>query len=162
MKIALQNKMNDFIIRDDLIKIALNFQDKVEIISLLSDLLFKFGYVTDGFCKAVLEREKIYPTGLPFPIGVAIPHTDAIHVKESAIAVGVLSDSIRFGEMGSQDKEVDVRIVCILAIDKPELIISVLRILIKKFQDISFLYEILNASTPKLLSNILNENLKSI
>ena len=151
MKIALQKNMNTNLIHEELIQIGLKVQNKVEIISLLSDRLFKFGYVSDSFCEAVLSREKIFPTGLPFPIGVAIPHTDAIHVNKSAIAFGVLIDPVRFGEMGSENKEVDVKIVCVLAIEKPELIISVLRTLIKNFQNISFLNEILNAPTPKLL-----------
>lgn len=162
MKIALQHEMKTNLIHEELIKIGIKNKSKVEVISLLSELLHNYDYVSDGFCEAVLEREKKYPTGLPFPIGVAIPHTDAIHVYKSAIACGVLSDPVRFGEMGSVDKEMDVKIVCVLAIEKPEMIIPVLRNLIKNFQNTVFLNEILNAKSPKSLTNILKNNLSSL
>ncbi|NLN49632.1 MAG: PTS sugar transporter subunit IIA [Clostridiales bacterium] len=151
--------MNINLIHDELIRINLSVQNSSEIISLLSESLYQHGYVSESFCNAVIEREKIYPTGLPFPIGVAIPHTDAVHVNKNAIAVGVLSDPICFGEMGSQGVEIEVRIVCVLAIDKPELVVQTLQTLITCFQKKSFLEGILMASTPTAVTRIFKENL---
>ena len=65
--------------------------DRDEAMMKLASLLKNGGFVKESFEKAVLDREKIFPTGLPTkPIGVAIPHTDAEHVNKGAMAVGIL------------------------------------------------------------------------
>ena len=42
----------------------------------------------DGYIESVIEREKIFPTGLEFPkYCIAIPHTDSKYIKKDAIAI---------------------------------------------------------------------------
>ena len=99
--------MDDYFCRE-LIEIDLDVKTSHEVIERLSKLLYKGGYVKDSFLDAVIEREKQYATGIPLdPVGIAIPHTDGIHVKKRAVAVGILANPIKFGTMGG-DGEIDV------------------------------------------------------
>jgi len=122
--------------------------ERDDAIKKLASLLEKHGFVKNSFTKAVIEREKIFPTGLPTqPIGIAIPHTDAEHVNKGAMAVGVLSEPVIFNEMGNLESTVDVSIISMLAIANPEMLISVLRKLATTFQDKEFLIGLKSAST---------------
>jgi len=97
--------------------------------------------VKDSFSQACLEREKVFPTGLPTePFGIAIPHTDCVHVNRGAIAVGVLPEPVQFVEMGCLDESyVDAHAIVVLAIADPEAVTTVLRELAMSFQDAEFL-----------------------
>jgi len=111
-----------------------------EAIGALASLLQTHGYVRETFAQAVLEREKVFPTGLPTqPIGIAIPHTDAEHVKRAALAVGILPQPVQFEEMGSPGTFVDVSVIVVLAIPDPKAVMPVLRQLAGSFQNREFL-----------------------
>ena len=134
---------------DALIHIFREPQSRDEAILQLVSLLESRGYVKDSFGEAVLEREKVFPTGLPTePIGIAIPHTDAEHVKRGAIAVGVLPAPVQFTEMGCEgDRCVDVHAIVVLAIHDPDAVTGVLRELALCFQDGAFLTALKEAET---------------
>jgi PTS system galactitol-specific IIA component len=101
----------------DLILLDLQAGSAEEAIRALGCCLQAHGHVKDTFCDAVIEREKVFATGLPVePMGVAIPHTDADHVNRMAVAVGVLSSPVKFGLMGGEG-EVDVDLVFLMALD---------------------------------------------
>lgn len=102
----------------------------------IADLLEGKGIVKDTYKEAVIAREKVFPTGLETEhIGIAIPHTDSIHVNEPAIAIAILGDQARFIQMGSEDDSVDVSIVFMLAIKKAEDQLEMLQTLIDLIQD---------------------------
>lgn len=70
-------------LNDNLIFHNLKVSDNIEVLQLMGDAMIQEGYGEEGFTEAVLKREKDYPTGLDVDgIGVAIPHTDAEHVKK--------------------------------------------------------------------------------
>lgn len=53
----------------------------MEIFKFLNENLINLGYVKDSFLKGLVDREKNYPTGLKTSVcGIAIPHTDSIHI----------------------------------------------------------------------------------
>jgi PTS system galactitol-specific IIA component len=111
----------------DLILIDLKAASAGEVIRALSGRLEEHGYVKPSFCDAVIEREKVFATGLPVePMGVAIPHTDAEHVNQMAIALAVLSSPVKFGLMGSEG-EIDVDLVFLMALDNCASQISMLQ-----------------------------------
>ncbi len=85
----------------------------------LSELALSHGFVRDGHADALVEREAAYPTGLPMPVPVAIPHTDAGWVLRPALAAYVPLQPVQFGEMGSSDRTVSARLVLMLAVDDP-------------------------------------------
>ena len=105
------------IFNEDLIICGMQAQNAEDTIRQLGELLFEHGYVKSSFCDAAVEREKVFATGLPVePEGVAIPHTDAEHVNQLGIAVGVLATPVQFGLMGGEG-EVEVGLVFLLALD---------------------------------------------
>ncbi len=120
-----------------------------EAILKLASILRELGYVKATFGQACVEREKVFPTGLPTePFGIAIPHTDCEHVERGAIAVGVLPESVRFVEMGCLDDSfVDAHAIVVLAIADPEAVAAVLRELALAFQDGDFITALKQAKT---------------
>ncbi len=120
--------------------------ERDDAIKKLASLLEEQGFVKKSFTKAVIEREKVFPTGLPTkPIGIAIPHTDAEHVNKGAMAVGILRSPVEFIEMGSLDLTVKVSIISMLAISNPDILIAVLMKLAGSFQDEGFLMSLKSA-----------------
>ena len=78
-------------------------------------------FVHPSYQQAVIERERIFPTGLPTKgINVAIPHTDSIHVKKEGFLVGVLEKPVTFEMMASKDVFLEVELIFMLAIKQPE------------------------------------------
>jgi PTS system galactitol-specific IIA component len=121
---------------EGLIVPRLQARSDTEAITTLGNLLHQKGYVRDTFVAAVLERERNFATGLPTPeIQVAIPHADVEHVIRPAIAIGVLDEPVKFGEMGDPDGTVDVRIVFMLAVAQSESLVSVLKGLVGMLQN---------------------------
>jgi PTS system galactitol-specific IIA component len=119
----------------------------------LASLLNLNGFVKETFSKAVIDREKVFPTGLPTkPVGIAIPHTDAEHVNNGAMAVGILKSPVEFIEMGTVDTSVKVSIISMLAISNPDTLIKVLMKLAGSFQDEQFL---MGLSTAKSAEKVL-------
>ena len=65
--------------------------DKFGVLREMGNVLVEKGWVKDTYPGAVIEREKVFPTGLPMEaMGVAIPHTDAIHVNKKAVFCEVI------------------------------------------------------------------------
>lgn len=126
----LNNKEQKFIV------VNTNTTDKMDLLKELGGKMLEAGYVEDTYTEAVCEREKVYPTGLPTPgVGIAIPHTDSIHVKEKAIILGILDQPVEFMVMGSTDEFVDAGLVFMLAIEQPHAQLEMLQKLIAVCQD---------------------------
>jgi PTS system galactitol-specific IIA component len=120
----------------ELIDPALEAATKEEAIAKLSQRLQDLGLVTDDFPKAVLKREKEFPTGLPTKaFQIAIPHTDAEYVSRSALAIAVLKEPVSFNVMGSPDDKVDVKIIFLLAIADKSLQVTALSQLATIFRE---------------------------
>jgi PTS system galactitol-specific IIA component len=144
----------------DLIQIKLEAEDSAGVIRTLGGMLHAKGFVHDSFIDAVIEREKIFATGLPTPeIQVAIPHADVEHVKRSAFAIGVLANPVTFGEMGSQDGTVDVQFVCCLAIKESDSLVLLLQNLVGIFQDTDFLRQLLTQESAEEVADLMNARL---
>ena len=136
---------------------------KEDAIKTLAAHLHDQGYVKESFSSAVLEREKIYPTGLPtLPVGVAIPHTDTEHVISSALAVGILSNPVTFQEMGSLDANVDVHIISMMAISNPKSVMPVLRNLALAYQDHEFLAMLKNSSSQDMILDLYKNRIPDV
>lgn len=133
-----------------------------EAISFLSRSLHQAGYVKDTFEEAVLKREEEYPTGLPTAgIGVAIPHTDADHVLKPTIAVGVLKKPVIFKEMGYPDSTVNVKLICVLALEKGGYV-ELLSKLVESIQDRTFLLQVCTEQDRSKIAMLFNDKLKAV
>lgn len=145
-----------FILDQDLIELKATYATKEELLTKLATKLEEKGYAKKGYTEALLQREVDYPTGINTgTIGVAIPHTDAIHVNETTIAVAVLQDGIEFEEMGGLDGTVNVEIVLILVVNEPKLHLSFLQKLMGMFQEEETLRTIKNTEDPGEIERIL-------
>ncbi|CUH94837.1 hypothetical protein P22_0903 [Propionispora sp. 2/2-37] len=114
-----------------------------EILQYIAGKMYALGYVKESYVQAVIEREKVFPTGLPTEaFGVAIPHSDAVHVNKAVIAVCILKNPVMFHVMGAAAEEVLVKFIFMLAIDDPAKHIEMLNKLSVIFQDRSIMNEI--------------------
>lgn len=89
-------------------------------IRLLAERAVAEGVAHPSYVEAVLSREEDYPTGLPLPVPAAIPHVGAEHVLRPALGALVPRTPLVFGEMGSRDRTVEVRLVLMLFVTDPK------------------------------------------
>lgn len=120
--------------RAELSFIHLEAQSNVEALEALARRAEEAGWVTPTFAAALLEREAAYPTGLPTPIPVAIPHADVEHVLRSGLGVATLSTPVSFGEMGGSGERVDARVIVLILVTDPQDQVDLLTRLIGLFQ----------------------------
>ncbi len=134
---------------------------KEDVIGMLARQLQQHGYVKDSFLPALLEREKVYATGLPLKkYGVAIPHTDVIHVNEPAIAVAILTEPVQFQMMGSPETDVSVDIVFVLAVKDPSEQIYMLESLMNLFQNDELMDSLRHAASRTEAMQLIARELK--
>lgn len=134
--------------------------NQMEILEYLADKLYNLGYVEKNYKSSVIEREKEFPTGLFMGgINVAIPHTEGTYVKRSAVAVGILDNSVEFNSMDGSDKIVKVSIVIMLALDNSNDHVEMLAKIIKLIKNQKRLKELISTNNEtmiyKLMSNYL-------
>lgn len=121
-----------------------------EVLKNVTALLEKKGAIKDTFYNAVLEREKVFPTGLEFPeYSIAIPHTDPQHVNVNSIVVIKPNNKVVFKDMATNSKELNVGIILLLLISKSEDQVAVLSGIIKKFADAECYNKILASSSQE-------------
>lgn len=114
-----------------LAKLNVNAMGDEDAIAQMIDLLCVKGFVKESYLQNVIDREKVYPTGLRLEggIDVALPHGNAEHVNKLSIAVGVLKKPVVFHQMGSDPKEndlVNAKLIFVLACNEPKLLVPYL------------------------------------
>lgn len=151
-----QLNLADIEISEDLVIVGLSCTSSEEVISELAKRLERLGKVRPTYLDAVLQRERQMPTGLATKLGgVAIPHTDTEHIKQSAIAVAVLQDPVPFKNMAAPTDDVLVDLVFLLAIAEPKAVTPVLARLGAVLQDPIQLEHIRNQAQPVELVQLL-------
>lgn len=120
--------LGDFLVPEAVI-LGMDAEDADEVIRNIGGRLLYAGYVRETFTAAVLKREKTISTGLPLSgkFNAAIPHTDVHHVIKSGIGMATLVKPVIFNNMVSPEEEVEVRLVFVLALDKPKSQIEMLQ-----------------------------------
>lgn len=145
------------ILVEDFIHLDISEKDYESVIKKLGKTMERNNYVKETFINAVIEREKIYPTGLPSSkLSVAIPHTDTKHVKKSSISIGILKEPIEFKMMGNIKKSLKVKIVLLLAIKDSAMQIDLLKKLMTVIQNGQLLSDIYNAGDKKEIIKLLD------
>lgn len=136
---------------------------KEDAIVKLGTLLFQNGYVKESFIPAIVAREAEYATGLPTgEIGVAIPHTDVIHVNRQAVAVGVLENPVQFCIMGDPDNTlIDVSFIFMLAVPDKDKVMVMLQQLMEIIPDKEYLSSLSNTKDRVKMSEMLDEKLNA-
>lgn len=151
-------KQSSEFLREELIFTNIKVKNKDEAIRKMAESLYKKGFVKESYINAVLEREKIFPTGLPTEgVGVAIPHTDAIHVNRGIMSIGILQNPISFKIMGNPENNVDVSIIFMMALEEPESQIEMLQKLMKLLQDKDLLLKVKQLQNPKEIKKVFSD-----
>lgn len=122
---------------------------------------YKLNLLEQTWLAAAVDREKEFPTGLPTPIPVAIPHTDSMHVKASGIGFFRLVQPVTFGEMGSTDSTVEVSIIIPLLITDPKDQVDLLMKVVTAVQDLDFMKKLMEIEDPQEIERILSFRLES-
>ena len=122
---------------------------------------YKLDLVEQSWLAAVVAREKEFPTGLPTPIPVAIPHTDSKYVKASGIGFFRLAQPVTFGEMGSTDSTVEVSIIIPLLITDPKAQVDLLMTVVNAVQDLDFMKKLMEIEDPIEIERFFNSRLQS-
>ena len=96
---------------------CLEADNQEQLFDQVATLLEEKKVVTDTYRSALIEREKIFPTGLDMEFlgkdlpNVAIPHTDTIHNLTENVVVVRLAKPVTFHNMIAPDKEVEVSLL---------------------------------------------------
>ncbi|GCF93179.1 PTS sugar transporter subunit IIA [Enterococcus florum] len=119
-----------------------------EVIRLIGTEFEKAGIVKPTYAQAVIEREKVFPTGLAADgCNIAIPHTDPEHVLRPGIGVVVTKEPIEVSMMGSPEIKLQTRIFFPLAMEHPKKQLALLRQLMGFLQNKEDLQTIEQAAT---------------
>ena len=144
------------VLKEDCIIERLEAGTKEEALSAMCNVLLSKGYVKETFPAAILERERLYPSGLPMEgHKIAIPHTDAEHVNKSVILFARLAQPLEFASMGDPDEKLQVSLVSMFALAEKKEIGAMLEVLITTYSDNDVLESILKASSAKEIYDIL-------
>lgn len=133
-----------------------SYNSKEEAISRLAEEFFRKNLVKETFYDAIIEREKGYPTGLDINgIGVAIPHTDGIHIIVPQIGFMSLNEPITFKNMVNDKEDIKVKAIFMLGLLKSEEQISMLQKLVELFQDKDLLEKVIGCKSADEFINIM-------
>lgn len=143
---------------EDLIYINGSYRSQEHLFNELSQDFLEKGYVHDTYQTALKQREIEYPTGLQTEgCGIAIPHTDATHIKKQAIAVVKLAEPVVFKEMVGE-ATVPVKLLFFLLVKEKESQVQVLSNLMSLFSNKPFIDTLLQAENKtQILETISNE-----
>jgi len=131
-----------------------------ELFELFYKNLFEKGFVKKGFYRALIEREKSFPTGLDTGnIKIAIPHTDSDMIIREGIAIAVLRNPILFGEMSAPDNSLRVNIVFLLLIKDSRA--EFYRNLLNKIKNSDILHKICESNNSQVLCLLLIKSLNT-
>ena len=101
--------------RKELIVENIDAQTSEDAIKALGKVLIENGVCGQQYITEVLQREVMYPTGLPTQFGVvAIPHASSTDVLDNAIGVAKLKNPVSFRSMEDPDTEVPVQLIFLL------------------------------------------------
>ena len=97
--------------------VCLEADNQEQLFDQVATLLEEKKVVTDTYRSALIEREKMFPTGLDMEFlgkdlpNVAIPHTDTIHNLTENVVVVRLAKPVTFHNMIAPEKEVEVSLL---------------------------------------------------
>lgn len=107
-----------------------------DVFTRLANELEPRGYIAPTWRNAVSERERTYPTGLQtLACGIAIPHADAMHVRQPFIAIVRPEEPVRFAPMGGMGDPVDAELIIALGFTHEGDQVSTLQHLMSIFAD---------------------------
>ncbi|WP_427112284.1 PTS sugar transporter subunit IIA [Megasphaera sueciensis] len=141
----------------DLVFPNLEVADQNDLFCKMCTVLHEKGFVKESFLKGISDREKNYPTGLEMEnYGCALPHTDVEHVINPVVAVATLTNPIEFNIMGDSDNQVKVSMVFMLALNKKEDQVVMLKELAALIQNTDVIDKMRRATSSNEILSIIN------
>jgi PTS system galactitol-specific IIA component len=129
-----------------------------EVVHALAARLAAAGRVRPTFAAAVLARERVSPTGLPFAgRKVAIPHADPEHVLAPGAAIATLRRAVTFQAMGDPATGLAVDVVVALALPDQESAQAALVSLVERFQSPEYLDALCAAADAAALYRLVED-----
>ncbi len=148
------------LLKEELIYTNMEPNSSDELFNMLSVDLLKKGYINPTWLEAIEKREKTYPTGLEFEtVGIAIPHTDPIHIKKPYIALLRLQKPVVFEFMAGGGDPVEAEFVINLGIQHQEDQVEILQKLMGVFANEQYVAELRNAPDEHELYGLLDRYL---
>ncbi|WAA09364.1 PTS sugar transporter subunit IIA [Fervidibacillus albus] len=133
------------------------FQNQEQLFEAIAKDLYEKGYVEVTYLKAISDREKTYPTGINTLVtGIAIPHTDSIHIKKQGIAFVRLAKPVMFKEMVTNNP-VQVHLLFFLLVKEKHQQVEVLSKLMALFSNEDFINKLLSENKKENLLKALTE-----
>ena len=155
--------LDDFRINEELVAIHLDATTRDEAIHRLADILIAQGYIKPSYIEAAIEREATCPTGLPTRgVGTAIPHAGMEHTLKPGIAVGTLAQPVKFGALGDPDSEIDISVIFMLSVTKPDAQVYLLQSLIEVYKDEDLLRRLATTTDPGVVVGEVNAALAKV
>ena len=141
----------DDLLGEKLVMMDVQGDNVEEVMKQVCDYAQELGFVKESYLQAVLEREAIYPTGLPTEVmKVALPHTtDRSHVLESGIFIAKLANPVAFKEMGDGERDVLVEMLFMLAVNGDKEQLTVLQDIVGMFTKNGALQALKEADNPR-------------
>ena len=151
----------DITLKNELILLDVEAENQFNLLEKVADNLHQLGYVKDTYKNAVIEREKVFATGLPTLMGgVAIPHTDIQHVNTPAISIARLKNPVDFVIMGDDTATVAVDLIFMRAMKEEHAQLELLQSLMGILQDEEALSFIKKAPTKEDIRKFVSEKLQ--
>lgn len=145
-------------LNESLMILGMEADSSDEVFEQLGGVLTHEGYAKDSYVEALKKREREFPTGLDIDgFGVAIPHTDVSHVNKGATGVAVLKKPVTFIQMGTDDEEVEVKLVFMLSVTDPNAHIDELQKILAIIQDTDVLEQLSEAEDTQKIIDIIKE-----
>ncbi|MFT8325059.1 PTS sugar transporter subunit IIA [Oenococcus sicerae] len=149
--------MMETLLGKQIIELDLDATSNYDAIKKISKQLVDNGLAKNSFQEAILNREMNFPTGLDTgSYGVAIPHTDSVHVVEDQIAFARLKNPVVFKQMGD-GTNVNVKFVFILALKEAHSQLSMLQTLMNLFQNSTAMTLLLKAENIQQVIDVLSK-----
>lgn len=140
-----------------LVRVHQTYTGREEALRDMARLFVEQGYSKATYPQAIVDRERVYPTGLPAEaFDIAISHCDSEHVIKSAIGVTVLDEPVEFEMMGGMsDTPLNVRVLFMLAIKDPKAQVPTLQKMMAVIQNKELLLHIRDAQTAEEVYELL-------
>jgi galactitol PTS system EIIA component len=150
----------EIVVTDELILLDLEGNSKEALLGSIADNLCAHGFVKSTYKEAILAREKVFPTGLPTqPFGVAIPHTDIVHVEKPAVSMARFKKAVEFVIMGEESKTIPVKIAFMLAMKEEHAQLDMLQKLMAVLQDREALRFLEQEKDERVINKFMQEKL---
>ena len=142
---------------------CLEADNQEQLFDQVATLLEEKKVVTDTYRSALIEREKIFPTGLDMEFlgkdlpNVAIPHTDTIHNLTENVVVVRLAKPVTFHNMIAPDKEVEVSLLFFIINNSSSSQTNILAQLMDFFTGNGYLEALSKITEPEALFQYISE-----